>query len=259
MTESYTTNLFIRNSSLFTVLGVFGAISVYFTQLQIESKWRRLGIVSSLSIFFLVALAINRNFPPESSDSSPFDFAVNLLIRQRGMPLFYVAFWAMVLSVMAIVIQYSDTLLFLLQFLFFLLGFRFAKFLVDQLEFPDGDFEIGRDDGLVFYVAYVGRNSAYSAILGAGILALAWLQNLVPVNQLLEFRITSVLSAIVIGTSVGMVVGGLVFLVLVGSMMCTHILIKRIRARGQLEEVGKWMAKLTGNDIEGDKDSSSDG
>lgn len=77
--------LFSRNSRLFTVLGIFEAISVYFSQLQLTSRCRRLGIVASITIIFLDAIAIQRNIPPEVSDQDPFDFIIHVQQLKSGL------------------------------------------------------------------------------------------------------------------------------------------------------------------------------
>lgn len=224
MAESSLEEFFTRNSHLFTVLGVFGAISVYFTQLEVESRWRRLGVVSSLTIFVLVAIAIHRNISPPDSDKSPFDFVVNKVLQRRDLLIFYVAFDAVVFSVTAIVLQFSETALFLFQFLFLLAGISVARWLVIQADPQiDETLVMGEDPEFVVYAGYLARNGMYALIIGCGILYLAWVQGLVPVDQLIDFQAPSLAVPLVVGFPLGLAVGGFLYVFSMLMAFLSHV------------------------------------
>lgn len=181
MTRDFSTTHFHRNSHLFTALGVFGAIAVYFTQFQLNTRWQRLGTVSSLTIFMLIALAIQRNLPPESSDREPFDYVLDALLQKPENMVFYVSLWFLVISVAAIIINYSNTFLFLVQFFVFLGGFAIAQRLVVEIQqsfdevLPDDvEIELGRGQLPIIFSLHVIRNALYATILGGGGLAFTW-------------------------------------------------------------------------------------
>lgn len=230
-----------RNSRFFTVLGVFGAISVYFTQLQVTSRWRRLGIVASLSIFLLIAAAIQRNIPPETSDKQPIDFVINIQRQRLGLTVFYVAFWAVVISVAAIVLRYSDTFMFLLQFLFFIGGIGVVRFFVAQAESPDGNDEqkslqLGEDYEVVLSLAAFARIALFAIAFGGGVLLLMWLRGLIPVQSLLAFQGTSLLSVIILGILSGLLTGGLLWLIVVLMALFLHYALRWMRNIGALDD-----------------------
>lgn len=244
-------NHFQRNSRLFTALGVFGAISVYFTQLQINSRWRRLGIVSSLTIFLLVALSIQRNLPPSSSEREPFDYVIDDILRKPGQIIFYVSFWFLVISVAAIIIGFSDTFLFLAQFFVFLGGFALARRLVSEIDrslkenYPDDvDIELGKGELPIHFSLHIIRNALYAAILGSGGLALAWVRGYIDLELLLTFRTPSLGSAILVGFVAGFAAGGLVFAILGIAMILMHYMVISIRERGDEDKMSEYMQKL---------------
>jgi hypothetical protein len=259
MSNGEATRFFSDNSSLFTVLGVFGAISVYFTQLGVESRWRRLGIVSSLTIFVIVAIVIVRQLPPESEDKGPFDFVVDQIRGSKSLVVFYVGFWALVLSVVAIVIEFSNTLIFLFQFFFTILGMFLAlKFI--QLAEPEGlEVTLGEDPEVVILVAYVLRNSIWVSTIGGGLLTVLWIRDLIPVNDLIQFRISSLWLAIGIGISSGLLLAGLLFIVFMVMMLFIHKMFKWIIEEGLEDEISEAMDTMFGSSgDENDGNSMSD-
>ncbi len=251
MTESSLGDFFSRNSQLFTVLGVFGAISVYFTRLEVESRWQRLGTVSSLTIFILVALAIQQNLSPPSSDKEPFDFVVNQQLHRKGHVIFYVAFYAVVISVVGIVLRFSNTFVFLLQFFLTIGGVGLTRWWVTSLDVLD-DYTptVGEDEELVLYSLYLLRRGSYPFILGTGILTLVWLQGMVPLQDLLRFQINSLASALLIGLSSGIIVGGVLYSLLGILAICLHFMLKILARRDSLEDVGEMYQNVWGSKSE---------
>ncbi|NHN40405.1 hypothetical protein G9C85_01975 [Halorubellus sp. JP-L1] len=207
MSESELSGFFDRSSSLFTILGVFGAISVYFTQLDVNSQWRRLGIVSSLIIFVLTSIAVQRSIPPESSHRQPFDYLINSQHKRSSLIVFYVAFWGLVVSICAIVVAYSDTLIFLLQFVFTILGVGIGR-VWSTRKFPDRTVQITDDPDFVYVAADIIAGGLQAIAIGGGSLLLAWELGLIPFEQLVNFRIESMWLAAFIGLMSGIMVAG---------------------------------------------------
>jgi hypothetical protein len=205
-------DFFSRNASLFTVLGVFGAISVYFSQLAVGSRWQRLGIVASLTIFLLVAVAIWRNIPPETSDQAPFDYVVNQRLREPRFIIFYVAFLAVVISIVAVVLKLSNTFIFLISFLFFVVGVRIALWWVNfHSPFGRREFNFIEDKEAGHILVYIIRNGIQVFVISVGILALVGLQGAIPVEEALQFQFTGLWIAILIGICIGASAGGALY------------------------------------------------
>lgn len=263
MVEDTSTSHFQRNSRLFTALGVFGAISVYFTQLQIDTRWQRLGIVSSLTIFLLVAVTIQRNLPPESSDDEPFDYVLDALLQKPEHMVFYVSLWFLVISTAAIIIRYSDTFLFLMQFFVFLAGFAIARRIVAEIQrsfnqaLPDdAEIELGRGQLPIVFSLHIIRNALYAVILGSGGLVFSWMWNLLVWEQLIIFKSPSLLSAIVVGVLAGIAAGGIVFTLIGLSMIGIHYIALWVRKQGIEKEFAQYMEKLGFNPEEAEETSS---
>lgn len=234
-------SFFRRNSSLFTVLGVFGAISVYFTRLEIAKQWSRLGLVSSLAIFLLVAFNIYRGFVPERSHRTPFDFLIQPRRDRIRLTLFAVPFFGIIASVLALVVSYMGTITFLSQFVFVIFGMSTVVKLVDLLNFPEGfSPEIGRDPETILLSAYILRNSAYALIIGLGYLAIAWVNGWVTLESLKLLKSSSLLHSITAGYATGLATGGALYVFFSLSLILVHRAFKGMRERGELEEFGKF-------------------
>jgi len=244
MSDTVPGEFFKRNSQLFTVLGVFAAISVYFTQLNLNSRWQRLGTVSSFTIFLLVAIAIQQNISPPTSDKEPFDYVADKQFQRRGLTIFYVAFYAVILSISAIVIQYSGTLFFLLSFLFFIAGIRTTTTFIGLLEFPDDqDIVVGESPEFPLIAAYVIRYASYTTILGSGGLALLYIRGWIPLRYLTEFRLVSPWIGPLIGFLFGLALAGGVFVILMTSLVVLHYRYRRMKDNGTYEEFLELMKK----------------
>lgn len=206
-------DFFSRNGSLFTVLGVFGAISVYFSQFAVGSQWQRLGIVSSLTIFLLVAVTIWRNIPPETNDQMPFDYVVNQQLREPKFIIFYVAFLAVVISIVAVVLKFLNTLLFLILFLFLVVGVRIAIWWVTfHSPFEQTEFKLIEDEEAGHILVYIIRNGIQVFVISVGTLALVGIQGAIPYEEVLQFQFTGLWVAILIGVCVGAAAGGALYI-----------------------------------------------
>lgn len=106
--QSFDLSRFLEeNIELFTLLSVFGAISIYLAQFSadVNSNWKHVGQVSGIIIFFLVALEIRRDLKSRL-DSSLFDFLIKPRKESYRLLLFVVPFYLLVLSIVSIVIHY---------------------------------------------------------------------------------------------------------------------------------------------------------
>lgn len=243
MSDTPSGEFFKRNSQLFTVLGVFAAISIYFTQLDLNSRWQRLGTVSSFTIFLLVAIAIQQNVTPPSSEKTPFDYVANQQWQRKGLAVFYVAFYAVVFSISVIVIRYSDTFFFLLSFLFFIGGVRATSKLIGVLEFPEEKPVIGESPEFPLMAAYVIRNSLYAAIIGGGGLAFVQISGFIRIEYIESFRISSPWIGGVVGFLCGLFVAGTVFTVLFISLVLIHFRFLHMKKSGSFEEFAELYKK----------------
>lgn len=227
---------FSQNSNLFTVLGVFGAISVYVTQLELASRWRRLGIVSSLTIFILIAIAIQRNFPSKSSDQAPFDFVIQIGRQQTPFLMFYVAFYALLISIAAIVLQFSNTLIFLFQFIVFIFGIGATRVWISLVGDPDRDLTLGEDEHVIQYSKKMALHAFLAFLFGGSVLVVLWLQGWIPIQQLVAFQVKSPLVAIVIGFFSGLLVGGVLWMLLAVLILTLDYSLRKMKAMGFYDE-----------------------
>jgi len=240
MAEPSLEGFFQRNSRLFTILGVFGAISVYLTQLELDSRWRRLGIVSSLVIFLLVSVSIQSNIPPDSSNQRTFDFIINGGIGEsHGLLVFYVAFYSVILSIIGFILRFSDTIIFLLSFICFIIGIAAVRELVDFSIKPESsNWTIGEDSEVLGHFLRIMRNALIGGTAGLLALSLLWIEGKIPLEQLLSFQITSAHLAIRIGLLAGAVFGGLLWVSLSLFGITLHSLIWKLQEIGALDENG---------------------
>ncbi|WP_435332844.1 hypothetical protein [Haloarchaeobius sp. TZWWS8] len=227
MSEHSLADFFEENSHLFTVMGVFGAISVYFTQLTVDSRWSRLGIVSSLTIFLLVALTIQKRVSPPSSERNTFDFLVNSQWKRSKHILFYVAFWSVVVSITAIVLEFSNTFLFLFQFVCFLLGVGTARWWVGRGS-QEGPVTLGRDSEAPEFLGYVMKGGVENIAIGGGLLSLLWNLELLPINLILNFKSHSLFLSIAIGILSGMLFAGVLYTFTYLMAFATHFFLSSI-------------------------------
>jgi hypothetical protein len=237
MTDSRHGEFFSRNVELFTVLGVFAAVSVYFTQLNLDSKWKRLGTVSSLTIFLIVAIAIQKNISPPSKDRTPFDYVADHNFQRKGLAIFYISFYGVVISISVIVIQYSGTFLFLMSFLLFTAGVNTTTWLIDQLDFPDdwsGD--IGEPSEFPLIAAYIVRNAAWAAILGGGGLVLMYASGNLPIELISQFKMNSAIVGVLVGYLTGLLAGGLLFVATFSGIALMHYRFLSMKNAGTWDE-----------------------
>lgn len=243
------------NSNLFTVLGVFGAISVYFTQLEVEVPLRRLGLVSSLSIFLLTSFHIYRASVPSDVDKTPFDYLIKPRRDRFGLTLFLVPFAGVVVTVATIVLNYLGTVIFLFQFVALVIGISTVVYLVDILDFPDdADLEVGKGRHVVPLALYILRNASYASIIGGGFVSIALLRDWIGVESLQAIQVSAPIVSILSGYFAGLLFGGLLFSAVAGMLLYLHFLIRRLRQSDQLESVAKgyvrWFTTRSVDDIE---------
>ena len=100
-----------ENSHLFTIMGIFGALSVYLNTLNLESipttasTMLQVGIVSSLSLFVLVSVIIFFSaFKSHGERPIPLSFFIPLTIGKFIRILFIVPFYLLVVAVFYFVV-----------------------------------------------------------------------------------------------------------------------------------------------------------
>jgi len=112
------------NSSLFTVLGVFGAVSVYLLQFPWTATSRgiqMIGFTSSLMLFFVTAAAIQLELS-KSIDRNLSDFLIQPEKRNLFFILFIVPFYILLGTIGWIIYTNLEYSVFILQFVSILLG-----------------------------------------------------------------------------------------------------------------------------------------
>ena len=155
------------HSELFTLLGVFGAISIYLAQFPVDAtnRWQNVGLVSSLLIFIVVSISI-RNELKRELDSSIFDFIVKPRRESFGVLSFVVPFYLLIFSVLTIVLQYPFAGTLVVQSILFFVGISTVLWPISNAEvwfgFDENLGVIGKDEQVarfsvfIFGVATVG-------------------------------------------------------------------------------------------------------
>lgn len=174
MTEShegeFELSVFLKEQSeLFTLLGVFGAISLYLAQfpVDVESRWLNVGIVSSLLIFIIVALSISNRLQ-EQFDSSLFDFIIKPRRESFRVLTFVVPFYLLIFSFLIIAFQFQAAGLFVAQTILVFVGISSVLWIIvagESLFGFDELGEIGRDKRVVRFGLYMLTVSVFGATL----------------------------------------------------------------------------------------------
>ena len=141
-----------ENSSLFTVLGVFGAISVYFLRYPssgISSQVQAIGTVSSLVAFLTVAVAIHFQLS-DSIGRNIIDFLYQPTKRHLFFMIFLISYYTLIGSITMVVYANTAQFLFLIQYMMIFVGGSFVLLFIklqnkyallyspDQSEVEDG-------------------------------------------------------------------------------------------------------------------------
>ncbi|WP_336336873.1 hypothetical protein [Haloarcula brevis] len=163
-----------EQSKLFTLLGVFGGVSLYLAQFPVEAndRWLNVGIVSSLIIFILAAFSIRHRLR-EEFDSSLFDFIIKPRRESFRVLTFVVPFYLLIISVLSVVFQYPAAGSLIGQAFLVFVGISTVLWTIVTGEslvgFDDNLGEVGRDESVVRFAQYILVLSLFGvtfAILG---------------------------------------------------------------------------------------------
>lgn len=149
-----------EQSKLFTLLGVFGGVSLYLAQFPVEAndRWLNVGIVSSLIIFTLAAFSIRHRLR-EEFDSSLFDFIIKPRRESFRVLTFVVPFYLLIFSVLSVVIQYPAAGSLIGQAILVFVGISTVLWTIVTGEslvgFDDDLGEVGRDECVVRFAQYL--------------------------------------------------------------------------------------------------------
>jgi hypothetical protein len=176
-----------------------------------------------------VAVAILKNIPSETSNQGPFDYVLNQPLREPRFIIFYVAFLAVVISIVAVVLRFSNTFLSLILLLFVVVGIRIAVWWVTfHSPFEQREFNPIEDEEAGHRLVYIVRNGIQVFAISGGILALVWIQGAIPVEEFLQFQVTGLWIAILIGMCVGAAFGGALYITIGSLGQFSRVLIPRI-------------------------------
>jgi hypothetical protein len=143
--------------------------------------------------------------------------------------IFYVSFVAVVISIVAIVLRFSNTLLFLISFLFFVIGVRIALWWVtSNSPFDRVEFNIVEDDEAGHILMYIVRNGIQVSAINFGVLAIVYIQGTISVENVLQFQFTRPWLAILIGICTGAALGGALYIVVGMSGLFIRAMIPRL-------------------------------
>lgn len=223
--QSFNLSRFLKdNSELFTLLSVFGAISIYLAQFSagVNSNWKHIGQVSGLLLFFLVALEIRRNLKSRL-DSSLLDFLIKPRKESYRLLLFVVPFYSLVLSIGSVAVQYPSAGTFVGQAILVFVGISNVLWTIMRgasLLGLDDLGMIGRDKKVVTlgkYMFYVSISFAFLSLFAISHIGakyeygLTAIQNLRPGPGIVPFLI-SYLGGIFLGSLFYLSFSGLIFL-----------------------------------------------
>lgn len=239
-----------ENSSLFTLLSVFGAIAIYFVQFPIASgtRWQNLGTVSALFLFFITGMSIRANLKREINGTL-FDYLIKPRRSSYKLALLVVPFYMLVLSILAIVIQFSGAVVFIIQIVLVFVGISCVLWFIGFVKTWRGEYDatIGIEaEALVFarHLAYIGLlASLFSAILlyrlnsayGYGF------------QELLKFVPGPGIVPFLFSLAAGILIGGILYIGLSLMVVVLHYIISYLHEHDVLEEYSEFHQALFGS------------
>lgn len=241
-----------EQSKLFTLLGVFGGVSLYLAQFPVEvnGRWVNVGIVSSLLIFTLVAISIRHRLQ-EEFDTSLFDFVIKPRRESFRVLTFVVPFYLLIFSVLSVVIQYPAAGSLVGQSILVFVGISTVLWVIvtgESLLGFDDHGEVGRDESIVRFSQYLlllSLSGATIATLGINHLDNKYgygfeeIRHLNPGPGVVPF-VASYLSGIFLGSLLYVALSSLLFIL--------HQVVKRIDQMENREQVLQAYQVMFGNE-----------
>lgn len=231
--EEFELSVFLKEQSeLFTLLGVFGAISLYLAQfpIEIKSRWLNVGIVSSLLIFIIVALSIRYHLQ-EEFNSSLFDFIIKPRLESFRVLTFVVPFYLLIFSVLIIAIQFQAAGLFIGQSILMFVGISTTLWVIvtgESLFGYEELGEIGRDKRVVRFGLYMFVVSVLGAILSLTGISHMGDEYGYGFKEIINIQPGPGVVPFVVSYLGGILAGSILYVVLSGLLLWLHWLIHRI-------------------------------
>lgn len=158
-----------NNTSLFTILSIFGAISVYvnrFTDLVTQERTIQIGFVAALFLFLLSTYIIDKRLVKEFGGlSDTIAFLLQPTLRSYETIIFVVAFHGLVFSFVITSYTFQSVTVFFLQIFGLLAGFIFPLRALQYIEgrYSDESIKLGIDNWRV--AKTLGRLGGYTLVV----------------------------------------------------------------------------------------------
>jgi hypothetical protein len=252
--DSFEFAVFLKEESeLFTLLGVFGAISLYLAQFPVgvNNQWLNIGIVSSLLIFITVAISI-RGRLEQQLESSIFDFIIKPRQESFQVLIFVVPFYLLSFSVFVVAVQYQAAGQFVAQAILVFFGISTVLYAIvtgeELVGFGDLG-EIGRDREVLNFGGYLFVMGLTGFLLaGVGIIHFQ--------NQF-AYGLTDILAVsrgpglvpFVVSYLGGVLAGSFLYIFVALTLYLLHQLVRRIDRMEQQESFKRVYQALFGDGV----------
>lgn len=243
--QEFTLSWFLRHTSKhFTVLSVFGALSIYFAQFSrnINTPWQNVGTVASLVLFIVTAFTIRAELKV-AVDGNLFDFLVKPRKDSYKLVFFVAPFYLLIATVVVVVLQYSAALMILAQLVAWLIGVSVVIWFVTEFEFTalaEGNIgELGRDSEVFAIGVYLLKLNLIG--IGISVLCLFYFSQAYAYGMPELYGMTPKpgIVPLLVAFFVGILFGSVLYAVVGSLVMSFHTLIARLEDQGKLEPTAK--------------------
>lgn len=232
------------NSSLFTILSVFGAISIYFARFpsSTHTPWQNVETVSSLLLFLVTGFAIRSRLKTEVDDKL-FDCLVKPRRSSYKLVLFVVPLYLLIFAVATLVISYSVAAMFVLQLVLLFVGISTVVWGVGVYEVVFGHEELGtlgRDPRVVTFCKHMAVITVGGVFVSTLFLWRLTTTYEYGISALLQFQVGPGVVPVLFAYGAGVFAGSILYLLLAGLIMVSHFMIRWLDQRGLLEVYGRF-------------------
>jgi len=241
-----------ENYQLFTLLSVFGAISTYFSRLPTEIGWywKQLAVSASLSIFLIISILIRRRIK-NAIDGLLLDSIIKPQRKSYLLGFFMISFYSLVVTTIGIITNYSSATMLILQLFAVLIGVSSVMWLVREF-LPLFDYDdvvrIGFDKEVLKSVRDLFVTSISFFVIGSLFLLYLVRSYEYRVSEFLKLQSGQGVVPILFGYTGGLLLWSLFYISLASLLIILHYMVKRLRKRGSLEEVGYLYRRVFGDD-----------
>lgn len=235
------------NSSLFTILSVFGAISIYFARFPSSSNsyWQNVGTVSSLLLFLVTAFAI-RSRLKTVVDGQLFDYLIKPRQASYKLVLFVIPLYLLTLAVATLVVEYSVAATFVLQLILVFVGMSTVVWIIGAYESVLGQEDLGtlgRDPWVLTYCKHMAALTIVGLLGSAFFLWRLTTAYDYGISSVVLFQAGPGVVPILFGYGAGIFAGSILYLTLAGLISVLHFMIQWLEQRGMLETYGRFYRK----------------